>query len=485
MVSLAHRPAGSATWNALTESPIDSSIAGLTTDTVATSYTLSNDGRTLTGIQQLPDRSTIAISLDFVDHNHRFTEQDLVFVRLLAQLFENAYQMLIARRTEKELIFSLNHKILQLNSLIDTGIDIARLSGGTPPHHLALERAGSLTNASKGLVQVSRSHGSTETHYFPAGLAFTPSEEQGFHISSSFTHQKETFSFHLFDKESRAGRVAFDENDQLLLDALVRQVHASLENRYLHQQSLEKQRIEQDMAVAASIQQRIIPKTLPPMQGYDIAGINVPSKSVGGDYYDCIPLPDGRYALVIADVAGKGVPAALLVSSLHAYLAAYLESPFTLVDLAQKLNRAVRGAATEDKFITAFIAILEPATGRVESLNAGHTPVYHLRVDGTLEELNLGGIPFGMLEMDFPYEVGTTTINPGDRLFLYTDGIPEAFNAEGDAYDSVRPLNAVMKEVVPETAEAFISEIVADLKSFIGTAPQSDDITALYLIRKP
>jgi sigma-B regulation protein RsbU (phosphoserine phosphatase) len=267
------------------------------------------------------------------------------------------------------------------------------------------------------------------------------------------------------------------------LDALARQVHASLENRYLLQQMLEKQKIEQDIAVAASIQQRILPESLPAIEGYDIHGVNIPSKSVGGDYYDCIPLPDGRFALVIADVAGKGVPAALLVSSFHAYLTAYLEASIPLVELARRLNRVISRASTEDKFITAYLALLTPGTGTIESVNAGHNPVYLRRADGSLLELTQGGIPLGMLDMDFPYQSETLTLEKGERLLLYTDGIPEATNGQQRLYEEDFPLKEYVCGRVPPRAETFIQELIADVKKFTGAAPQNDDITALYLVK--
>jgi sigma-B regulation protein RsbU (phosphoserine phosphatase) len=247
---------------------------------------------------------------------------------------------------------------------------------------------------------------------------------------------------------------------------------------------LEKQKIEQDMAVAASIQQRILPTALPVIEGYDIAGINIPSKSVGGDYYDCIPLPDGKYALIIADVAGKGVPAALLVSSLHAYISAYLESTLTLIELAQRLNRVICHASTDDKFITAYIALLSPATGEIESLSAGHNPAYWLKSDNTVAELSVGGVALGMLDMDFPFQSEHITIGKGERLLLYTDGITEATNEQNQLYDSNVPLQEFVKKHRPEKAGQFIQDLVGDIKRFTGNAPQSDDITALYLLRR-
>ena len=284
---------------------------------------------------------------------------------------------------------SLNHRILQLNSLIETGIEVAKLDHEVP-HHLALARAASLTNASKGVVTVTSGKTVEEEYTFPVGAVVDRSAARVQSIISSFSFLEKTYSFELFDKESRSGVTPFEETDHLLLDALARQVHASIENRYLVEQTLEKQRIEQEMSVAASIQQKILPVALPEVAGYDISGINIPSKSVGGDYFNCIPLHDGRFALIIADVAGKGVPAALLVSSLHAYLSAYLEGSFAITRLAARLNKVMYNDSTADKFITAFFAILTPETGDLDCLSAGHNPAYVLRNDGTITELHAG-----------------------------------------------------------------------------------------------
>lgn len=447
------------------------------------SFELEDRGAGLHAYYRLGDGSCILLRASRDDSATPFTEVDLLSLRLFIQLFDTVIQRQVARRTEKDLVFSLNHRVLQLTSLIDTGIEVSRLDTTIPPQQLALERAASLTNASCGLLTVAGADGSLQEFAFPHAWERQRNVSGETGISSTFTFHHQTYSFQLFDKESRDGVHSFDETDQMLLDALVRQVHASLENRFLHAQSLEKQKIEQDIAVAASIQQRILPKDLPIVQGYDFAGINIPSKSVGGDYYDCIPLTDGRYALVIADVSGKGVPAALLVSSLHAYLSAYLESAISVVDLARRLNRVIWNAATEDKFITAFLAILAPETGELISVNAGHTPVYLLRNDGSVQELTAGGVPFGMLEMDFPYTPESIVMERGERLLLYTDGIPEAMNAEGELYDKEQSFKAFFTRRVSPTARKFVDDLVAEMKAFMGDAPQADDITALYVIR--
>jgi serine phosphatase RsbU (regulator of sigma subunit) len=434
-------------------------------------------------VHRLGDGSEVRVTLDGISPDDHATERDLLSLRAAVAVFDAAYHALLHRQHEKTLAFSLNQRLLQLNSLIDTGIDIATLDGAVDPCNLALERAVALTNASYGVVTVAQEDRVIERIAFPGEppREMTAPEQPG--ISTEFVFGTSRYVFSLLGKESRNGTASFEGTDRLLLDALARQVHASLENRFLLRQSLEKQRMEQDLAVAASIQQRILPSTLPVIEGYDMAGINIPSKSVGGDYYDCLALPDGRYALVMADVAGKGIPAALLVSSLHAYLSAYLESGMPLVAMAGRLNTMIHRASTDDKFITAFLGLLDPVAGTLEYVNAGHTVAYCRRLNGAVQGLHEGGIPLGMLDLGLPYVSGRITVQPGDRLFLYTDGIPEAQNSAQELYDSHAPLEQFVARMIPPTAGAFIEDLIADVTRFTAGAPQADDITALYLIR--
>jgi sigma-B regulation protein RsbU (phosphoserine phosphatase) len=485
-IDLLYRPAQSEQWQKVVDSGTDGTegLLSLPPGGIASAYSIDETFTRIRAVQRLVDGSFIGMVLVRENVNARYTEIDAVSLRLFIHLFDSAYQEILSKRNEKELIFSLNHRVLQLNSLIDTGIEVSKLHQDASPQQLALERAASLTNASKGLVRVRSADRLKEEIAFPGGARLESTPEGKNRIATSFTFAGDTYMFELYEKESRSGIIPFEDTDQLLLDALARQVHASLENRYLHQQALEKQKIEQDIAVAASIQQRILPTSLPTIKGYDIAGINIPSKSVGGDYYDCIPLTDGKYALVVADVAGKGVPAALLVSSLHAYLSAYLESTIPLDQLVRRLNTVIYNASTDDKFITAFIVLLSPETGEIESLSAGHNPAYLLRKDDTIQELNTGGVALGMLDMDFPYQTERVTIEPGERLLLYTDGVTEATNEQNRLYDADVPLQQFVFRTRPERAELFIQSLISDIKRFTGNAPQNDDITALYLLRR-
>ena len=450
-------------------------------DQASSTCTIDPSSHEIRIVQRLFDSSYIGLALGNTSGDPPFSDIDAVSLRLFLQVFDNAYRVLLHRRKEKDLIFSMNHRVLQLNSLIDTGIEVAKLEQSGSLQQLALERAASLANASRGVMTVTDGKRIIERIVFPAGAGVPRKTEH--RIKSTFKFGGKKHTFELFEKESRNGTLSFEETDQLLLDALARQVHASLENRRLHQLSLEKQKIDQDIAVAASIQQRILPKSLPAIEGYDLAGVNIPSRSVGGDYYDCIPLPDGRFALIIADVSGKGIPAALLVSSLHAYLSAYLEGTTPLVRLAQRLNTVIARASTDDKFITAFFALLTPATGDLETLNAGHNPAYLMRTDGSVQELAVGGVALGMLDIEFPFQTEHVTIGVGERLLLYTDGITEATNERNQLYDSDVPLKEFALRHSSEKAKLFVDSLINDIRKFTGNAPQSDDITAMYLVR--
>jgi serine phosphatase RsbU (regulator of sigma subunit) len=479
-VEVAFRSAGAATWDASAKSAgSDPGVRFLTSGDGPAGILESDAG--IGCVLRLSDGSHVGIWIGQPAPAGGWSAFDAASVRLYGQLFEGAYQEMLSRKNEKGLVFSMNHRILQLNSLIDTGIEVASLDFEASPHRLALARAASLANASRGSVRRMAGTEVRELHTFPEGAP--PASNAAHRIASSFSFGGETYEFELCDKESRAGVVPFDDTDQLLLDALARQVHAAIENRYLHQQALENQRLEQDMHVAATIQQKIIPAALPKIPGYEIAGMNIPSKSIGGDYYDCIAMPDGRYALVVADVSGKGIPAALLVSSLHAYLSAFLEGTQSLPLLVARLNTMLYRDSTPEKFITAFIGLLDPATGALECVNAGHNPSYILSVDRKVRELRFGGLPLASFDLGIPYESEQAILAPGERLLLYTDGVTEAENERHELYEQSVSLEGLLATHADDSAEAFISRLITDVKRFAGSAPQSDDITTLCLHR--
>ena len=270
----------------------------------------------------------------------------------------------------------------------------------------------------------------------------------------------------------------FSKNDITFLDHLSLDACFAIENARLYKETLEKERMDKELEVASSIQKMLLPKELPEVEGYEVTGLNVSSKQVGGDYYDVIRLPDGKLALVIADVSGKSVSAALLVSTLQASLYAYLESSYSLPKLVSKLNRMILRSSTVNKYITFFIALLDPVAKKIEVVNAGHNPPFIAR-NGSLIKLPPGGIVLGCLDFD-RYVSQEFHLESNDVLVMFTDGITEANNVKGKEYGEERLEKFVLANC-DKSAQELRDAIYKDVKTFTGAAEQSDDITMLVL----
>jgi sigma-B regulation protein RsbU (phosphoserine phosphatase) len=445
-------------------------------------YELNEDVKACANLPLL-DNSIFGITVGTKLDKTEFTEFDKITLQIFLQLLDNAYQSFLTRQKEKNLIFELNQRVLQLNNLIDTGIDLSKFENRKLLFELALQRAAVLTDTSHAMVLISKDEEIMEEILFPPGMESSTVSGSQNKISASFTYQEKDYIFTLANKESRVGAAEYTELDKLLLKAIARQVNAAIENDFLLQESLIKERIEGELNVAASIQQRVIPRELPVIPGFDVAGINIPSREVGGDYYDCIDLGDDKFALVMADVAGKGIAASLLVNTLNASLYAYLDNKTPLPEMADKLNKIIYNASPPDKFITYFITILNAKTGELDIVNAGHNPILLLRANGTMQKIEAGGVGLGMFDFGIPYTGEERILEKEERLFLFTDGIPEAMNEEEEEYSDERMEEFFMKNKT-NTAQEFVDKIVKDVKSFTGNAEQSDDITVLYLIRK-
>jgi sigma-B regulation protein RsbU (phosphoserine phosphatase) len=432
----------------------------------------------------LTDSSYLGILLGEKLDKSKFTDYDKITLQIMMQVFSSAYDSFLKQKKEKKLIFELNEKILHLNNLIDAGIEISRFDNYQFLFEIALEKVSSLANASSALLYVNDTDsGINEKEIvFPNGIPPDKILNSEFGIESSFNFNKRTYRFVLSGKETRRGLTHFNELDKLLLQAIARQVQTAIENDYLLKQSIEKERIEKELHLAAIIQQGILPKNLPEIEGYELAGINIPSREVGGDYYDCINIGKGIYAFIIADVTGKGISAALLVNTLNAAIYSYLEFKLPLSELTEKLNKLIYNATPADKFITFFIAVLDSKTGTLDVVNAGHNPVLIKRKNGNLEKIEAGGLGLGMLDLGLPYQEQHLSLNEGDKLFLYTDGIPEAMNKNEEEYSDYRMFEFFINNSGQPSSE-FIKAIVNDVKNHVDVEPQSDDITCLILKR--
>jgi len=431
----------------------------------------------------LSDKSLLGILIGPKLDKSEFSDLDKITLQILLQIFDSAHKSFLNQRKEKELIFELNEKVLQLNNLVDTLIEASRYDKRSVLFELALERLASLTNASSALLHIKNKDKIQQRYSFPQNIDDNEVIASEFKAESSFNFHDLSYHFFLAEKETRRGVTNFNDLDKLLLDAITRQVQSSIENEYLNRQAIIKEKMEQELNVAASIQQRILPDKLPIIDGYDLAGTNIPSKEVGGDYYNCIDLGNDKFALIIADVAGKGIGAALLVNTLDAALYSYLEFDAPLTEMTDKLNKLIFKSSPSDKFITFFIAVLDSNSGELDIVNAGHNPILLLRQNGSLEKLDAGGVGLGMFDFSTPLTGQKTTMNPGDRLFLYTDGIPEAMNENEEEYSDER-MEKFFQQNNAVSSQEYVDNLVKDVKIFSGNAEQSDDITVQYLIRK-
>ncbi len=240
---------------------------------------------------------------------------------------------------------------------------------------------------------------------------------------------------------------------------------------------IERERLEGELDLARQIQARLLPGDIPPVPMTDVAGLSVPARHVGGDYYDLIPVGPHRVALIVADVSGKGIPAALLMSSFRASLLSRdleREGPaHTLTRLNAFLHRSVEPG----RFVTAFLAVLDASDGRLSYANAGHDPPILIRGDEEPQFLRDGGLILGLFG-DSVYQQSEIRLERGDLLALYTDGVTEARNEE-DEFWGLERLIASLQQYRNEDCRSILREILGDVRSFAGERGQSDDITLL------
>ena len=271
----------------------------------------------------------------------------------------------------------------------------------------------------------------------------------------------------------------FDKRDEKFLAALSIPASLAIENARLHTAEIEQKRVERELEVAGDIQQQLLPKFLPSLTGIELSACAIPCQTVGGDYYDAIKISEDKIALIIADVAGKGVPAALLVSTLQASLHAYIEIGFPSIELVTKLNKVIHENSTAEKFITFFICIFDRNTKSLRYVNAGHNFPLLLHSDASINELDKGGFVLGILP-DSKYEEGEVHLNPGDTLILYTDGLTEAVNDRMELFGEER-LRSALTHSLNKNTRAMQDHILNEIKLFGNGQSQADDITMIIM----
>lgn len=271
---------------------------------------------------------------------------------------------------------------------------------------------------------------------------------------------------------------AYSKADLEFLYSLANLAIISIENARLFREAIEKQRLEDELAIAREIQQGLLPAKLPVIPGFETAAVNVSSKQVGGDYYDVVPIHNDQFIMVIGDVAGKGTPAALLMANVQASLRAFAPMGLSLSDATRRINDLTTLNTGQDKFITFFWGSLNVVTREFRYVNAGHNPPFLLRANGTIERLDIGGIILGLMKTLTPYQEGSVILGPGDVVVMFTDGVSEAMNAQEEDFTEDR-LEEVLKQVREMSPAEIIEQIQLALEGHTQGTPQSDDITML------
>jgi sigma-B regulation protein RsbU (phosphoserine phosphatase) len=238
--------------------------------------------------------------------------------------------------------------------------------------------------------------------------------------------------------------------------------------------------MKRDLEIAREIQRWLMPSAAPKVPGLDIAFANRPANTVAGDYYDAFFRGSDRLLMVVADVVGKGVPAALLTATLQASLRTLAALPGSLPELVGRVNRyACEQSLNGRRFTTAFLAELEPATGCLTYVNAGHNWPVLRRASGAIERMEAGGLPLG-ISAERPYQSGVAMLARGDLLLIFTDGLVEAENDKELEYGEERML-PIVQSLQSATADEALKHVMSSVDQFVGLTRQHDDITCLVL----
>src|SRR5438093_4427877 len=274
----------------------------------------------------------------------------------------------------------------------------------------------------------------------------------------------------------------FTEDHLKVLTTLASVAAIRVENARLMEERIERERLEREQQVASEIQHRFLPAAAPQVAGYELQGISFPCYEIGGDYYDFIERTNGRLVVALGDVSGKGTAAALLMSSLHAAIHAQADIHDSLVKTISAVNRYLVESIPPNRFVTLFYAELDPETGSLCFLNAGHNPPLIVHAGGTMEQLAAGGLPLGIMP-NADFREGRTRLHPGDVLMIYSDGVTEAVNPKGEEFGPTR-LYEVVARNIDSSAAGIRDRIEAALTKFCQGTPAADDITLVIVKRQ-
>jgi sigma-B regulation protein RsbU (phosphoserine phosphatase) len=269
--------------------------------------------------------------------------------------------------------------------------------------------------------------------------------------------------------------------------ALAEQSAFSLFDAFLHHEATEKRQIEKDLHVATEVQRILLPSESPVIEGFDLSGTNLPARWVSGDYFDYIPLDADRWGVVIADVSGKGIPAALMMAMTRTALRLLATGGLPPAEVIHQLNAQLYPDIREDMFISLAFVVIDRRSKEVKLVRAGHdAPLVYRAADRSVTRVNPPGMAVG-IDSGGAFNRVTNefslVLEPGDCLILYTDGVTEAQDRNGDEFGLEAMIRSVQASA-SEGAAGIVQRVTSDVKAFIGDQPQHDDITLISILKK-
>lgn len=427
-----------------------------------------------------------------------YTERELEFLDSLSNIAASAVSNGLMVEEIQRVNLNLDRKVQQLNTIFDisrelnTTLDrkkIASLMGFAVMGELLVNKCAVFTRdgseltalVAKGVDPLLESQSEllelSEPYLLKDAKRFSYYQTLGFSVLVPMRMQDQTKG--VLAIGPKISGAAFDQSDLEFLKTLGNQAMTSLENARLFEETLEKQRMEEELNLARNMQQALLPSELPQMEAFDIAALNIPSRQVGGDYFDVVSISENRYGIAIADVSGKGAGAALLMANLQASLHALASVDVTIPDMVARINNLIHQNTALDKFITFFYGELNTRDKTFTFCNAGHNPPYRISESGKVDELMTGGIILGMMP-NMSFETETIILEPGDRVVMFTDGITEAMDPAEEEFGEERVQELVSSQ--PDvSAQSILESIVAEVETFSSGAPQADDITMVIV----
>ena len=278
--------------------------------------------------------------------------------------------------------------------------------------------------------------------------------------------------------ESRSHATSVTGLDRQVLQTLAVEGATIIENARLFRLTRDQERNQHQLSLARGIQQGLLPRQLPQTDYFELGAITMPCRTVGGDYYDVIPLPGERFGITVADVSGKGLPAAMMAVTLQGAFSAVAAGDPGLEELFRRVNEYLCERTAADMYATVFYGVLD-RSGRFNFVNAGHVPPLIIRAHGGINLLDAASFPLGMFA-GVTFGVESVQLEPGDQILIFSDGVTEAQNAIQDFFGEER-LKTLLQACKSEPTQDICSRIVTAVQDFVGNAPQADDLTVTAL----